>query len=133
MRIFHFSSAAAALLVAMTGCGDGKTHPKTTEVTGSVTLDGKALAEGEVSFVVPGEAPALIPIKDGNFKGKAFAGTNRVELRATKTLPKPANALPTDEAPKVNLIPDKYNVQSKLEANVTAGGQNSFNFEASSK
>jgi len=125
--------AVAEFLAAMPGCGDGKTHPKTTEVTGSVTLDGKPLAEGEVSFVVTGESPALIPVKDGNFKGKAFAGKNRVELRATKTLPKPANALPTDEAPKMNLIPDKYNVQSKLEANVTAGGQNSYKFEATSK
>jgi len=133
MRLLYPSLAVAAFLAAMPGCGDGKPHPKTTDVTGSVTLDGKPLAEGEVSFVVTGEAPALIPVKDGNFKGKAFAGKNRVELRATKALPKPANALPTDEAPRMNLIPDKYNVQSKLEANVTSGGENSFKFEATSK
>lgn len=133
MRIMASFMALAAIPMALTGCGDGKTHPKTTDVTGSVTLDGKPLPEGDISFVIPGEAPALIPVRDGNFKGKALAGKNRVELRATKALPKPANALPTDEAPRMNLIPDKYNVQSRLEANVTAGGENSFKFEATSK
>jgi hypothetical protein len=91
------------------------------------------MADGEIAFVVTGEAPANIPVKDGAFSGKAFSGKNRVEVRATKTLPKSPNALPTDEAPKMNLIPDRYNIRSTMETTVGSGGAKDLKFEVKSK
>ena len=123
----------AIIPAAAAGCGDGKTHPTLADVSGTVTLDGKPLADGEIAFVVTGEAPANIPVKDGAFSGKAFSGKNRVEVRATKTLPKSPKALPTDEAPKMNLIPDRYNIRSTMETTVNAGGAKDLKFEVKSR
>lgn len=124
---------SAIVMLGSIGCGDGKSHTAQVDVLGTVTLDGKPLADGEIAFLVTGEAPANIPVKDGAFSGKAFSGKNRVEVRATKTMPKSPKALPTDEAPKINLIPDRYNIRSTMETTVGTGGAKDLKFEVKSK
>src|ERR1022692_2749757 len=67
--------ACLFLLVVSSGCTPQNVPPPpTAKVTGKVTLDGKAMAEGEVHFSVMGQPPKICPIKDGAFSGEVFVG-----------------------------------------------------------
>lgn len=125
--LLAFALAAAAVI----GCG-GKSGPKTVAVKGTVLLNNKALADGEVFFLVTGQAPTTFPVKDGEFAGEAFVGTNKVEVRAYKAGP-PLSTDETKTPTKVNYIPPAYSDDSKLTADVVAGGANTFKFEITAK
>ena len=114
------------------GCGGGSNSRiplEETPVKGSVTVKGKALAEGEIYFVVSGYAPNVIPIANGEYAGKAKVGSNRIEIRSWKEGP-PLSTDPTKQPTKVNTIPSAYNDSSKLTAEVQSKGENDFKFKA---
>ena len=96
------------LVIGLTlGCGGGSNARiplEETPVKGSVTVKGKALAEGEIYFVVSGYAPNIIPIANGEYAGKAKVGSNRIEIRSWKEGP-PLSTDPTKQPIKVNTIP----------------------------
>jgi hypothetical protein len=115
-----------AAFLAAAGCADGS---KTGEVNGEVTLDGKLLDEGVVRFVpVDGKTTtASALIANGKFTEKVPVGKHRVEISAPK-MPKGFNSSKEikrgtiDEGQALEeLIPVRYNSQSKLEAEVKAG------------
>jgi len=125
------------LLVALPGCGESKkTTPKAT-VSGTVNLDGKPLDEkdgAEIAFSVGGEAPSVLPIKAGKFEGTAFAGENRIEVRAYHTVPPVMmDGKPFGDARKENYIPEKYNFKSEMKATIAAGGAKDLKFDVESK
>ncbi|OAI39997.1 hypothetical protein AYO40_00890 [Planctomycetaceae bacterium SCGC AG-212-D15] len=62
------------------GCAPQAESP--VSVHGKVTLDDKPLAAGKISFVVLGEPPVVLDIKDGAFTGQVKPGKKRVEIRA---------------------------------------------------
>lgn len=124
------------LTVALTTVGCGRTGPpprKRVPVSGTVTLDGKLLPDGFVSFVSPAEGYLeSFPIKDGKFAGKTGLGSRTVEIIALRdTQPPPAGggaqAPPT--ATRTNYLPPKYSTASALKADVTEGGPNVFAFD----
>jgi hypothetical protein len=89
------------------------------------------MREGEIILTVAGEAPIILPIKDGAFSGNAAVGNNRAEVFSYKAGP-PLSTDPTGAPTKVNFIPDKYNGHSKLEMEVTASGPNESSFAITS-
>ncbi|WP_157369660.1 hypothetical protein [Zavarzinella formosa] len=116
-----------------TGCGDtGKKKAASVPVKGTVTLDGKPLPEGEMSFGLTGEAPVILTVKDGAFSGNAYVGNNHVEIRAYKDGP-PLSTDPEKKPSKVNYLPDRYGYKSTLTAEVASGGANDFKFEVTSR
>lgn len=118
------------MLCALVGCTPGP--PPTFPVAGVVSLDGVALAEGEIYFSLPGDPPVICVIKDGRFEGKAQAGVHRIEICAYR--PRPAKAeMPGMTLPPENYLPSRYNSESKLTAEVTASGPNQFEFAMKSK
>jgi hypothetical protein len=126
------SLACLVLVVLLTAGCSGKKEPPSVPVKGKVTLDGKDLPEGEITFIVFGHAPNIVPIKDGAYSGKAMVGKNRVEIRAYKQGP-PLSTDPSGPPTKVNYVPDRYNGHTTLEADVTAGGANDFPFTVTSR
>ena len=95
-------------------------------------VDGKPMADGEIYFVLSGQAPTTFPVKDGAFSGTGNVGKNAVEIRAYKI----GTALlgdPNKSPTKVNIIPARFSDLSKLTADVTEGGANDFKFEINSK
>ena len=123
------------LMLAAFGCGPGEPTP--VPVHGTVSLDGTPLADGQISFITPGQVPEVIEIKNGVYNGKAKWGKRRIEIGAYRALqipPEvPKSMYPLMEGGKENYVPEKYNVQSDLSAEVKAKGSNEFNFELYSK
>ena len=99
---------------------------------GVVQLDGKPLAEGEVYFVLPGQAPTVFAVKNGAYSGIANVGSNTVEIRSYKSGPALLGD-PTKSPTKMNVIPARFNDTSKLTATVAEAGANYFPFEIASK
>ena len=131
IRSFWILALGSAFAAAL-GCGGTTGKAKAIPVKGVVTLDGKPLAGGEVSFVLTGQAPTIIPVKDGAFAGEAFAGSNKVEVRSYKSGP-PLSTDPDKAPTKMNFIPDRFNATTTLTAEVAAGGANDFKFAVTSK
>ena len=117
-------------LSALIGCG--KAEPKLVPVSGTVTHDGKPMAEGVIYFkTIETGAFETLPVKDGRYEGKAAVGERRVEINAYKTVVLKDN--PMGGEIKENLVADRYNSNSTLTATVQAQGANEFNFDVKSK
>ncbi|MFO0876120.1 MAG: hypothetical protein U0840_02005 [Gemmataceae bacterium] len=121
------------LLCLILGCG-AKSGVQSSTVKGQVKLDGKPMADGEILFSVPGQVPSTLAVKDGAYSGSANQGKARVEIRAYKTAaPVMMGGQVVNQGSKENYLPDRYNSNTTLSAEVTASGPNEFNFEVTSK
>lgn len=119
-------------LIAFFGCGPAA--PKVAKVSGTVKFEGAPLPKGEIMFSpATGAAPAMAAITDGKYQLEAQAGRNRVEIRATrqsKAAPKNTGGPGSENAGRdENYIPDRYNDNTSLSAEVSASGSNSFDFD----
>ena len=120
----------------LAGCGAPAELPPvtTSPVKGQVKLDGKPMAEGAISFSIPGQVPQVHTIKDGAYSGTAHQGKARVEIMAFKVAePVVMDGKVMNEGSKSNYLPDKYSSNSELTADVTASGANEFNFDVTSQ
>jgi hypothetical protein len=132
-----FLTAAFSAFVA--GCGGGGIER--VEVSGTITLDGKPVESGSV---------LLIPLQDGPTAGRAFTGGEfhiaesdgpspgpyRVEITAFRGT---GDMIPDGDFPdqleerQEQYIPPRYNDQSELEVQVSAEGENHWDFELKSQ
>ena len=129
MRILSLFSFLVIGLTLCCGGSNSRISIEETPVKGSVTVNGKALAVGEIYFIVSGYAPNVIPIANGEYAGKAKVGNNRIEIRSWKAGP-PLSTDTTKQPTKVNTISNAYNDASKLTAEVQLKGENNFKFNA---
>ena len=123
-------SVLLGLLLSVTGCGPGE-----VVVSGTVTLDGRPLEEGNIAFrPLPATATSEatgVPIQGGKYQLKVRPGRHRIEITATRAAPGAKDPLGTAPAPK-SIIPEKYNARSELTEEVRAGA-NEFNFALTSR
>ncbi len=124
-------------LSSVLGCG----HNGRAAVEGTVTLDGQPLEKGQIQFnPLPGTAgpTAGADIVNGKFaipsSGGPFAGNFRVQitqasLTGRKVFDPRSNSMVDEYA---QILPARYNSNSQLEAKVSAGGPNSFEFALTS-
>jgi len=128
--------APTALLVV--GCGDAE--PPRLPVTGKVSLDGKPLPTGQVTFVpLEGRTAAVAEVRDGVFQADRSTGPApgryQVEIYAVEPTGK---KIPNPDAPgstideERDLVPDRYNVRSELVAEVKPDADNSYEFSLTS-
>jgi hypothetical protein len=135
-------SVGLLALAVLAGCGPG--NPLGREaVSGRVTLDGTPLEFGNISFdpvarsggvrsgalITDGEysMDTLKGLPPGKYKVRIFAAeANPPDMKAPDGGELPA---PAAELPGQSLIPPEYNVQSDIVREVTAGGNNRFDFE----
>jgi hypothetical protein len=129
---------AAILVGAVAGCGgdgDGIAHEP---VSGTVTLDGKPLEKGTITFTPTegGEFGAGGVIADGRYKiGRAdgpVPGPHAVKVWSRRPTGK---KIPSDDQPgtfieeTAEVLPARYNDRSELKADVKKGADNRFDFE----
>jgi hypothetical protein len=142
-----FRLVAALVALASGGCDSGSsevdTLPRVT-VSGTVTLDGKPLPEGKLQFMPESSGSGLMTvgeINDGKFsieqaKGPV-PGKYRVMISSRpvyKVEPgeNPGSGPPPKPAPEK--VPRRYSgATPELEADVSAGSPNSFEFTLTSK
>jgi hypothetical protein len=118
----------ALALAATAGCGD-----KPIDVSGTVLVDGKELAEGEIIFEAADNSvtPANGTIRDGKFGFKSLPGPKKVRITSSRPTRKPDPVM--GSAARESMIADEFNVATKLTADVVAGRPNEFKFEVKSK
>ena len=118
----------ACLTVA--GCGG----PAGVVSTGTVTLDGKPVANGAIVFkpVEPGVSAEGSMIQAGKFRVVGKAGKRRVEISASAPPPGTPDP-PTGPVQFVEIVPDRYNTKTTLEVEVKESGPNAFTFDLESQ
>ena len=123
----------AGLTVAILCCGCSQ-DPKLFPVSGTVTFDGAPMPDGDILFIPvdPSLGPEPGTIKDGKYTLQAREGKKRVEIRASKILPGGAKGAGGEPVPE-DYLPQKYNSESTLTAEVKSSGENKADFPLVSK
>lgn len=118
-----------ALTIGTLALAAGCSRSEFVEVTGSVTWQGEPVQIGEIIFspLNKSVAPAGGRIRDGAYKLVARPGKVRVQIQAVRKTGKrdPREGFEITEL----YIPRRFNDDSELEAEVTADGDNRFEFE----
>jgi hypothetical protein len=137
---------AAACLAIVAGCGDRA--PRIAPVSGRVTLDGKPLGKGSITFVptatkenqAPGPTAQALTDADGRYQLSVDVSTpgavvGKCRIYITTLLSDPA----TDDRdaggprPKVrDRVPAKYNQGTELTFDVPPTGTDQANFDLTS-
>lgn len=132
MRTLSGLLAISLLVFGIGGCGQPVTP--TYPVSGKVTYNGKPV-DGTINFEDRGGAtPTSLDVVGGSYSGKTTEGDKRITIWAYKEI-NAKNAAKkiigpgSDQAMKVNILPDKFNVNSKLSAKVAPGGAATFDFD----
>lgn len=125
-----FLLTIALLLAGVVGCG--RAGPKTYAVAGVVTLDGKPLPEGLISFrTVENGSIETMNIKNGQFHGVARDGERRVEIYVMEMKKQEIGGMQASF--KRNVLPARYNTATTLTAKVASDGRNEYAFALESK
>ena len=136
---------AVMALAVLAGCGSGDGLPR-ERVSGKVTLDGQPLPSGSIQFLPLGGGDAKKPalaagatIVDGAFDISRESGLTPSKYAVSITSASAGSAGPASGAPgpaqaaAKEAIPEKYNKNSTLTAEVMANGANTFTFDLTSK
>lgn len=124
--MYRLFSVLALLLPLGLGCGQDA--PPTAEVSGRVTFDSQPIEAGDILFLPVDKhlAPEAGKIIRGRYRMTAKVGKSRVEIRANRAGP---DAETFEGQPLAsNYIPTRYNTETELTAEVTASGENHFDF-----
>ncbi len=141
MRLSPFLSLTTiAICCFLSGCGDKKpvdTGPPRIPVSGKVTLDGKPLENGTISFEPKAEGlrPTGGPIENGTYNVPQEKGGNAGLYLVKISWLKPTGekvANPDAGGGVKEVIPQKYNVASTLEETLSPE-KHEFNFDLKSK
>ena len=132
-------------LAGLVGCGGASDSLPRQAVSGSVTLDGKPLEAGSITFdpVDEGKAGAVNAgalISGGSYSIPRDKGLTPGAYRVSVVAASGKKNAPTSEAPGAPprkkagkaTIPAKYNSRSTLQAEVKADASPSFNFDLKS-
>lgn len=125
-----FNQVSILMLLLGFGCliGCGKANDGTVAASGTVTFEGQQVAAGMIVFVPVGDQKITGDsgkITNGKFDFGVKPGKKRIEIHATKA----GKFDPVmNEAEQIEYIPEKYNLKSTLEKEVTATGKNEFEF-----
>jgi len=117
----------AAIFVCAAGCSN---EPRLYVVKGKVSFDGQPVPDGDIQFASTAgdRGPDAGKISAGMYELKTTEGKKRVEISASKIRPGGARGAGGEPVPE-EYIPERYNAQSELTADVQPSGANVFDFE----
>jgi hypothetical protein len=122
------------LAALVSGCGAGKPTYPAARLEGSVMLDGRPIAEGNLQFVPEdvGQAPITgASIVEGRYVAEAVPqGKLRVLLTASRETGKMVTEYSTPRPQVINLIPEKYRSGIPIQVN---GDDANLNFALKSR
>lgn len=115
----------AALVAALPGCmGYGL-----AEVSGTVTMDGQPLKDGEIILESTDQksTPAGAKISDGSYSMRTTPGPKVVRILASRPTSKPDPVM--GSAAREAAIGPQYNTNSNLRATINPGKQSGLDFQ----
>ena len=111
-------------LAVLTGCG-----PVEAEVSGTVTIDKKLLAEGDIIFeeADKSKTPAAGKIINGKYTLKVLPGSKLVRVTASRptAIPDPVMGAAAREP----MIAEEFNIRTTLTAEIKPGKQDGIDFD----
>lgn len=112
-------------LFLLCGCGDSDTV-KRVPVSGTVTLDGEPLPEGEI-VLRPANGPGATDggkIENGAFSFEVTPGSKSIEITAWREIPGSYQQLETGESgsSREQYVPSEYNEKTTLTADIPESG-----------
>ena len=119
----------AAILVVWASLGGcAQTGPESYPVSGTITVDGELVEDGDILFVPhdPHTAPAGARVLEGSYAARMRPGKYRVEISALKITPETPIVMGSPMA--ANYLPARYHRDSELTAEVSPSGDNTFDF-----
>jgi len=132
-------SLVGLLCWVLIGAGCGRTSGLDVRtVTGTVTVDGAPLNEGRITLTgLTGDTRGFSArIERGKYRIEAFPGRARVAITALREVPGEtvsggpgSPAIPRRE----QFIPDRYNANTELEADIPPAGIRGLDFELTTK
>lgn len=123
MPIRNFLTIMSLIVVsfAMNACG-GSSGPKKYKVNGTVSFDGKPIADGRITF--KGDASKLgtysAPITNGAYTLEAEPGNYLIEITASRMTGKFVTTVEGKNEIGEMYIPEKYNSKSTTQKDVTS-------------
>lgn len=123
---FSVFCSLATLALLASGCGSGDGGPAKYKVSGAVTFNGEPVKEGQIIFTPTesGAGPEAGSIKDGRYSVQSKGGKQKVTIEASREVPGMTQSdfkggtVPVKEG----YIPEKYNKNTELTAEVKKGG-----------
>jgi hypothetical protein len=144
-RMDHWTAWTSLVLLTSVGCGGSNDPYARVPISGTVKLDGEPLMRGYLVFEPKSGEPTQSGgmIQDGSFdvpieKGPV-PGTYSVAIFSGADDPATSGpgGTPDGSVPAGKLrgerVPRKFNIESTLVREVTADGENKFDFDLSSK
>ena len=134
MKTLPLCSALLISLCLLSGCGG----TNLCGVSGTVTLNGKNLDTGTITFISPdGATQASAGVTNGAYALEQAHGLPPGKYRVAIDSPDGKTPDPSSDAPpgpsgnfaSVNRIPAKFNTHSTLEVEVKKGEPNKFDFQ----
>ncbi len=113
------------------GTPSGPPPEKRFTVSGTVNLDGKALADGKINFVDAKGGGDGGDVKNGSYSAKVTAGSKKVQCTASEATSKPVEGK-QGVMEVVSLIPPKYNSKTELKEEISAD-KSGLNFDLKTK
>lgn len=115
MKVPSVLCVFAALMLLLVGCGSS--GPETFTVSGTVTLDGEPVVQGDISFWDPERQVGACggKIVDGKYSFESSPGSKNVDITAYREVPGEVDTTsnPGEEAPVLEMyIPAKYNTET---------------------
>ncbi len=121
-----------AVMAPLVLCGCGDAGRVFYPVSGTVSVEGKRVEQGDILFIPedPRWGPESGRIVAGAYRARVAAGKHRVEITALDIGP---HTKYLDGSPlAANFIPERYNVRSELQAEVSES-QLTFDFHLQRK
>jgi len=114
------------MLSVWLGCANA--NPTTIEVSGLVTWNGEPLPEGDIIFAAADGGPIEdhTKITDGRYQLKVRPGMKRVRITANHDTGKIDAVM--GEAPREQYIPERYNAQTTLTAEISVDGKKEWDY-----
>jgi len=131
MVMLRQSLVMLGFVVFLTGCGPS--GPVMVDVQGSVTWNGAPLPQGDIIFeaVDGATVPSAGKVVNGEYKFKATVGSKLVRIMAMRDTGKFDPTMGTKVLEMY--IPDRFNHETKLRADVASDGPNQFTFKLTEK
>lgn len=122
-RVLAWFGASLLLAVSVAGCGGGR--PDLGQVEGTVTLDGQPLANAVVQFQPEAEGRPSLGTTDssGHYKLMFTRDTPGAMIGKHKVRIELAESDDEAESEPALQVPEKYNAETELSEEVTAGTQ----------